>query len=249
MIDLVGDVPEPEPAAAGSDIGNGLRRHHHAGRVGRAHGQHAGERLLAMGALDQVGRQRETGFGADLDRHWLQSERDQDVAIGRIARRRDRDPRTRLETGEEGEDEAARRARGHDHALGRHLDAISILIMAGDAIPQRIRAERLRISDPAVLQRAGCGCADRGRRRRRGLADLHMHDRAAAAFDGRRLVHHVHDDEGRDALGSLGQSGQGGGRNQGLLHRLVRFREEACPRSRACNGLQPSAASGGRAVI
>ncbi len=200
VIDLVGDVPEPEPATFCCDRGNRLGRHDHAGRVRRAHRQDTGQRLLGMGLRDQLRRQREARLRPDFDGNRLQPQRDQDVAVGRIARSGDRDAIAGLETGEEGEDEAARGS-GRDHdALGRQLDAIGITVMPGDALAQRIGPQRLGVADAPILQRAaGCG-TDRGRCGGRGLADLHMHDRTTLPLDGGGLVHHIHDDEGRNAL-------------------------------------------------
>jgi hypothetical protein len=229
VIDLVGDVPEAEPAAFRRHGGDGVGRHHHTGRIGGAHRQHTGERSLRMRPGDQLRRQREAGLGSDLDRDRLQPQRDQDVAIGRIARRSDGDTRARLETGQERQDEAARGAGRHHDALRRHADAISIAIMARDAFPQRIRTERLGISDATMLQRAACRRADRGRRRGGRLPDLHMHHRTAIPLDGGGLVHHIHDDEGRNTFGPRGERGHEEAGRSWLGHAGCRNRAALIP--------------------
>ena len=81
--------------------------HHHAGRIGRAHQQDAVELLLQMLGLDHGRGHGETICPRRLDRHRLDAESLENVAVGRIARRRDRDTRAGIEEGEERQREAA----------------------------------------------------------------------------------------------------------------------------------------------
>ena len=59
-----------------------------------------------------------------LDQHRLAAERREDMAIGRIARHRDRDAIARIEQREERQDESGRRAGGDDDARRIDLDGV-----------------------------------------------------------------------------------------------------------------------------
>ena len=145
--------------------------------------------------LSPVIDQRVSARGFDPDR--LAAERGEDMAIGRIARQRHRDPIARFEGGKEGEHEAGRRAGGDDDALRIDVEAMPFGIGARDAPPQRGDAERLGIAVRTALERRAHG-GDRGRRRAgRGLADLHMDDPAALRLEPRRRRHDVHHHERR----------------------------------------------------
>ena len=71
-----------------------------------------------------------------LDRHRFDAEGFQNVAVGGIARRRDRDPRAGIEESEERQRETARRAGRDGDPLGRDRDAIGVAIMPRDPRPQ-----------------------------------------------------------------------------------------------------------------
>ena len=79
----------------------------------------------------------------------LDAERLQDVAVGRIARRRDGDPLARIEEAQESQDEPGRGARRHHDPLGRDADAVGFPVMPRDPLAQRRDAERLRVADAA----------------------------------------------------------------------------------------------------
>ena len=101
-------------------------RDHRAGRVGRAGDDEPGE---VAGLGEQFGVGLVMRVLADLDQHRLEAERAEDVAIGGIAGRRQRDPVARLEGGEKGELEGGRRAGGDDD-LGRvDGDAVLLAVM------------------------------------------------------------------------------------------------------------------------
>ena len=93
-----------------------LLAEHGAGRVGGA-GQHEAVQRPVDGR-ELPGRGLEAGRGVDRDRHHLDVERPQDVAVGRIARHRHGDPVAGIEGGEEAQDEGARGA-GRDRDAGR----------------------------------------------------------------------------------------------------------------------------------
>ncbi len=132
-----------------------------------------------------------------LDQHRLAAERGQDMAIGRVAGHCDRHPVAGLEQREKGEDEAAGRAGGDDHAIGIDRYAVGIGIVAGNARPQRRNSERLGVADSPGRERSARG-GDRSRRcGRRRLPDLHMDDAAARVLDAGGRRHHVHHHERR----------------------------------------------------
>ena len=208
VIDLVGDQPH---APCVAPFGQGLQlraAHHRAGRIGRARHDQPGDRpcLLERGdrRLEAIGR-----GGRQID--GLEIERRQDVAIGRIARRRERHPVAGIEAREEGERKAARRAGRDDHPLGRHLGAVGVAIVPRDALAQRRHAERRDIADAVGVERGVRRGQCRLGRGRAGLADLEMDDGVARRFLLGGGGHHVHDDERID--------GAGAARN-GTRHRL-----------------------------
>ena len=81
------------------------RRDHRAGRGGGAGDDEPGD-------VGDVGQKLGVGLVmrvlADLDQHGFEAERREDVAIGRVARRRERHPVARLERGEKSELERGR---------------------------------------------------------------------------------------------------------------------------------------------
>ena len=97
----------------------------------------------------RLGRDRPARRRAGLDRTGIAAERREDVAVGRIAGHRDRDPVAGLEQAEKGEDEAARRAGGDDHPLGIDIEPIGFRVVAGDARAQRRDARAPRYSRAA----------------------------------------------------------------------------------------------------
>ena len=76
-------------------------------------------------------------------------------------------------------------------------ELISVAIVAGDAGAQGRNAERLGIADAAMHERRLRRCDRRCRRRRRRLADLHVHDAGAFGLELRCRRHHVHHHERR----------------------------------------------------
>jgi hypothetical protein len=83
---------------------------------------------------------------ADLDQYRFEAERREDVAVGRVAGRGERDPVARLERGEKGELERRRRAGGDDD-LGRiDGDPVARAIIGGDRRAQRRDARGVGIS-------------------------------------------------------------------------------------------------------
>ncbi len=196
VIDFVGDEADAEILRRRDESGKRVLAHHGAGRIGRARHQQAVQRLARMRRAQGLRRDRPARFFAGLDQHRLAAERGEDVAIRRIAGIGQRDAIARLEQREERQHKSARRAGGDDDARRIDLHGISVRIMPRDARAQSGNAERLGIGDRAGQSRAR-RIARRLWRRRRRLADLHMHDLAACRLQTRGGGHHVHDHERR----------------------------------------------------
>ena len=104
------------------------------------------------------------------------------------------------------QEQRGRRPGGHDHAFRRDDDAEALGIMPCDRLAQFRGAQRRRVVDAAIGQGGLRGGKDRRRRRKVGLADLHVHDRAAGRLERARGRLHLHDMERLDR----GDTGRGG---------------------------------------
>ena len=91
---------------------------------------------------------------ADLDQHRLEAERRQDVAVGGIAGRGERDPVARLEGGEKRQLKRRRGAGRDDDLGGLDRDAVLFAVMPGDRLAQGRDAERVGIADAVFGQGA-----------------------------------------------------------------------------------------------
>ena len=200
MIDLVGYEPQPQAAAGLAQFRQRLAADHGAGWVGGAHGKNAVQGLLRMGFFDGLGRHDPAVGLGERDRHRLDAERLQDIAIGRIARCRDRHALPVIEQAQESQHEAGRGAGGHHHPLRSDAHAVGIAIVPGDPLAQGRDAERLGIADAAEIESGLRRLPGRARRRRRRLADLHVDDCIAPPLLGRGRAQHVHGKKGRHAL-------------------------------------------------
>jgi hypothetical protein len=107
-----------------------------------------------------------------------------------------------------------RRTGGHDDPLRRHRHAVMVGIVLRQRLPQFRDAERRRVVDAAVFERAGRGGQHRRRRGEIGLADFHVDDRAAGRFQRPRGGLDFHHVERRDV-------GDPGGELQAGLHRMA----------------------------
>jgi len=154
--------------------------------------------LLAMRGGEPSRRRRETRFMTDWQRHRLQSERGENIGVGRVARRRDGDPRARIESGGQRQQKAAGGTGRHNHPVRRDRNAVARMIMRSDTLAQRDVAQRLAIANAPVPERGFGGGAHQLWNRRAGFAQLHMHDAATGAFQLRRLTQHVHGQKRRD---------------------------------------------------
>ncbi len=203
MVDLVRDQPDAARLA-------GLAQRPHAGlvdhRARRVRG--AGEDQPVEPSVDlvqQLGRRLEAVLQVGLQPHRLQAQRAQDVAVGGIAGRRQRDPVAGIEGGEEGHDEAGGGAVGDHHPLGVDAHAVQRPVGLGQAPAQLGQAGGVGIAQLLRIDGALGGLARGAWGAVAGLADLEVQDVAA----GRRALvggaQHVHDDEGIDlaALGEL----------------------------------------------
>ena len=144
----------------------------------------------------------EAGFGAGLQDHRVHAERGQDVHVGRVERRGQRNAIARIERGEERQRKAAGGADGDRDALERNVQPVPIAIVANDALAQGAAAERLGVAERVAGAQRGHGGGDRtGGCAGAGLADLHADDRWSAGrqrgLAGVGRGDHVHHDEGR----------------------------------------------------
>ena len=119
------------------------------------------------------------------------------MPVRRIAGIGQRHPVTRLEQRKERQDETAGGAGGDHHTRRIEREVVGVGVVAGDSRPQAGDAERLGIADAAVGERRLRRGDGRGRRGRRRLAHLHVHDAGAFGLQERRRGHHVHDHERR----------------------------------------------------
>ena len=101
MVDLVGDEPDPLIVAIAHQVRQGLRRHHGTGRIGRACDKDAFDGTVLASRLDVFRRQRPAAFRPDFDFDRNQAQSLQDIPIGRITRRGQQNPVSRVEGGEE----------------------------------------------------------------------------------------------------------------------------------------------------
>ena len=208
---------------------------HGAGGIGRARDDQPVE--LARPAdeierrLEPLGRARR-----QFDRHEV--ERGEDVAIGGIARRRQRHAVARLERREKGEDEARRRAGRDDHARGVDRDAVARRIMPGDRLAQRRQAERVGIAEHVASSARRAASSTPLGAGVEGWPTSRWSDVGA----GRRALvggaQHVHDDERRDPAAPRDLETHGGAR---FCDRCAIDHAPAMPEARPRQGVNPVA--------
>ena len=196
MVDLVGDDADAAPGAVGGKTRELGARQHGPGGIGRARHDQPVDR--SGNPLEQLGRRLEAGGKVGRQRDDLDSQRAQDVAVGRVAGIGHDHAITDVEGGEEGQDECAGRTGGHGDARGVDRDRVVGLVASGDGTPQRLQSERFGVAAGAVGQRRH-GRLDSGRRRATTrFADLEMHHLGAAGSPSVGGRHHLHHDEGGD---------------------------------------------------
>ena len=107
------------------------------------------------------------------------------------------------------EEERGGRPGGDDHPLGVDGDPIVIGVVLRDGRAELGKAERRRVVDVALRDRALRLGEDGRRRRKIGFTDLHVDDGSPRRFERASSGLHLHDMERRD-LGNAGrQSGAG----------------------------------------
>ena len=197
VIDFVGHQPDAVAPARGGNLGKARRLQHGAGWIGRACNDEAGNAGLAHRVVDVGARRHPARSIVRVQQHRILAERGQDVPVAGIAGRRQGHLGTGVEQRQEGQHEAGRRAGRDHHALRLDRDPIPVRIVPRDALAQRGQtqgqrvAERLALEGPARSRKGGA------RRRRAGLADLHVDDFVPQRFALGGGLHHVHDDERR----------------------------------------------------
>jgi hypothetical protein len=175
-----------------------LRLQHGAGRIGGAGHEKAGDALAECGLLDLPRGRHPARVVACLQQHSPLAECAQDVAVARIARRRQSDGGAGIEQSQKGQNEAGRRSRRDDDAVNGDVEAVALAIIKGNALAQLRHAERQGVAQSFRAERAldalECGL----RRRRAGLAHFHVDNPRASRLLGGSRLHHVHDDERGD---------------------------------------------------
>jgi hypothetical protein len=172
VIDLVRDQPHPRPAAPDGDRGEPPGLDQRARGVGRARDDEPVDRARQRVELRDGRLKPVPGLGRD--RHHLDVEGLQDVAVGGIAGLGHGHPGTCIERREKGQDEGTRRPHRDGDPLDRHIDAISPKEMPRYGPAQCRKPESLAIAKRPAIQRRP-GSLDRRRRRpARRLAHLEM---------------------------------------------------------------------------
>ena len=74
------------------------------------------------------------------------------LPIGGIAGRRNCDPVADVEGGQKIQEKGPGRTGGHNNPRSRNSDAIIVLVVERNSLPELGNAKRLRVSEPAVVQ-------------------------------------------------------------------------------------------------
>ncbi len=143
VVDLVGDQLHVVGRAPLHHRCHALGRQHRARGIGRR-GDHQPVELA--GGSQQLGRGRPTGVGPDGNRHRLDIQRQQCIAVARVAGLEHPDAIAGIERGEEREREPCRGTGDDDHVVGRHLHAVRLCVVPADAPPQGHRPRRIRVA-------------------------------------------------------------------------------------------------------
>ena len=183
VVDLIRDEGDAQLITGCADSGQILAAHHRARGIGRAHQQDAVERRSRMGRHDHLSCDDIAAGLAGLDTDGLDTQRMEDVEIGGVTGSRNSHPRTGIEQGQEGQQEAPGRAGRHDDAVRRHINAIGFAVMPGNASPQARTTERFGIADPPASKRRGGSVPDHARRWAAWLADFKVDDVMSASLD------------------------------------------------------------------
>jgi hypothetical protein len=140
----------------------------------------------------------------------LAAQRREDVAVAGVAGAGHGDAIADVEGGEERQQEAARRSRGHDDLRGVDREPVGVAVVGRDAGAQLRDAERDGVAEDVTLQGSGRSRADGPGRRGRGLTGRQVDQVSVRALPLARGGPHVHDVEGRDGrAGGLGQGCDG----------------------------------------
>ncbi len=199
VVDLVGDETHAALVAVAHELCEHASIEHGAGRVRRGGDDEPVER---PGGVEHLGRRRPAGLGSDDDRHRLHAERDQAVAVARVAGLDDGDPGVAPERGEEREREAGRRARHDQHARRVDVDVVQIAVALGETASERFQPGSIRVAERSI-ERGPDGSDRRCGRASRGLADLevdHLEPAGGAALGGEVHRHRVEQRRHRWAL-------------------------------------------------
>ena len=141
VVDLVADQPHQVLLAPAGDRGELVGRHHRAGGVGGRRDDEAGDHPLDRRELCD-GR-LEPGLGPAVDLDDLAAEGGEHVAVAGVAGTGHHHPVARLEGGQEGQQESARRTGGDDHVVEADVDPARPTVVGRHRLAQT-RAPRSR---------------------------------------------------------------------------------------------------------
>ena len=98
-----------------------------------------------------------------------------------------------------------RRARRHQHLVGRHGDAIGLLVVLGDRLAEGQDAEAVGVLRPTVADGSDGGLAHYLRCLEVGLAELEVHHLVSLTLELLRPLEHLDRQERSDLVGALGE--------------------------------------------
>ena len=194
MVDLVAHQPDPGLLAPPGDRGQLGRVDRGAGRVRRRGDEDAGHR--PRHGLELLEGRLEPRLGAALDLDDLAPEGSEHVAVAGIARPGHHHPVTRLEGGQERQQEAPGRAGGDHDVVCLDGNAVATMVRR-HRLPQRGHSGRHRVAEGVRVEQPLGLLAHRVGRARRGLTGHQVEYVAVAGLAPLYGEQQVHDMERR----------------------------------------------------
>ena len=125
--------------------------------------------------VERLGSRRPTRARTHSDGHRFHIEREQCIAITRVAGLKHTHALASIEARQKRERKTCRRASHDHHSINRNLHVVPLLVMLGDATAQAHQPSSVGVAKRVVLHCVH-RCGNRGRRCWRcGLAEFEMH--------------------------------------------------------------------------